>query len=143
MQAVGLAARKAQRVSVQKAALAMKDAHTAQLMRDTSGGRLRNVGKKGTKLSVRYKLHGNDANPSATVEAVGSWPILNNPTKPHEIRPRRGRAIRVGDGFRRSAHHPGTKGKQTWQKAKPKAAKDATAELNKTMTRAVQEAYKG
>lgn len=144
MNAVAGAARKAQKISVQRAALVMKTVHLAGLNADAPGGRLRNVGRKGAKLGVKYTMHGATGHASAIVEATGAWPILNNPTKPHEIRSKKGKTLRLGDGlFRASAQHPGTKGKRTWQKAQPKAMVEGQKQLNKTMVFAVQEAFKG
>lgn len=143
MRAVGEAAQKAQRISLTRAAFAMKAVHTSGLMGDAPGGRLRGVGKKGAKLSVRYKLRGGSSDPSAIVEAVGPWQILNNPAKAHLIQGRKGKVLHFGNVFRASVKHPGHRGKRTWQKAQPEAVKAGQAELNKTMTRAVQQAFKG
>lgn len=144
MQQVTGAAQKAQKIGVQRAAMVMKTVHIAGLNADAPGGRLRNVGKKGTKLGVKYTMHGGANNPSAIVEATGAWPILNNPTKAHLIRSKKGRTLNLGNGlFRASAQHPGTHGKRTWQKAQPKALVEGTKELNKTMIIAVQKAFKG
>lgn len=143
MMAVGNAARKAQAVSVQRAAFAMKEVHTAGLFHDAAGGRLRRVGKNGAKLSVRYKLHGGSANPSAIVEAVGPWQILNNPAKAHLIKSKMRKAVSFNGVARRSVQHPGHKGKFTWQKAQPAAGIAGTKELNKHMVTAVQQAFKG
>lgn len=143
MRAVGEATQKAQRIAVTKAAAVMKETHVTGLRADAPSMRLRNVGKKGAKLGVRYKVKGGASDPSATVEATGPWQILNNPAKAHEIRGRKGKVIHFGSLFRASVKHPGHRGKQTWQKAQPAAAKAGTAELNKTTTRAVQQAFKG
>lgn len=145
MQRVGEAAQKAQKISVTRAAMAMKVVHVARLQGDAPGGRLRNVGKKGAKLSVKYTLKGSTASPSAIVEATGPWQLLNNPAKPHVIEPKKKKAIHIGSGtfFRASVHHPGHRGKFTWQKAEPEAAKAGASELNKHMVTTVKQAFRG
>lgn len=144
MQKVGMATQKAMKISMVEAAKAAKAVQVAGLNVDAPGGRLRNVGKKGAKLGVGYKIQGGANNPTAIVEAVGSgWPILNNPTKAHQIQGRKGKTLKLPNGFRRGVQHPGTRGKRTWQKGEPEAEKVASKELSKTMTRAVQEAFKG
>jgi hypothetical protein len=143
MQQVGEAARKAQNISVTRAAMAMKVVHLAGLAQDVPSGRLRNVGKGGAKVGVRYKLHGTSASPTAIVEATGPWQIINNPAVAHVIVPKKKKALHFGSSlFRASVQHPGHRGKQTWQRAEPAAAEAGTKQLNSTMVNAVQQAFK-
>lgn len=98
------------------------------------------------KVSARYDLRGGEQNASALVRYTGPAHLLNNPTKPHIIRPRkfagtRGRGARAqrgagllslfgvdaqvgggieipGEGVRRYAMHPGTRGLHFAERAK-------------------------
>ena len=101
----------------------------------------------GAKVGVNYKLTKGNGSPTATVSATGPLPLLSNKTKAHMI----GSAFKAtrtsqtgfiglglgrsatasggrkavlnipGVGFRRSARHPGTKGKDTWNRGRKKA----------------------
>lgn len=155
------------RDTVSLAARAAKDAHLS-VMQPHSGGDLklsgvnRAKGRKGnTKIGVRYDVKTIGSRASATVSAIGPVQILANPTSGHVIRSayakgkaRKGfvgptiggqfkgdrRAVLniPGVGVRRSARHPGTRGKDTWRigerKARPKVTKvmrDETANIIK------------
>lgn len=88
--------------------------------------RLRNVGRRGTRLSVVYKVFGENT-PTVRAEIVavppGPWKMIESGTKPHMIprKRRRGntKAVRLPDGgVRLSVPHPGTSGKHPWAKTK-------------------------
>jgi hypothetical protein len=102
------------------AAKQAKETVLDELDRVASGRRLRNVGKKGGKLGVRYNLKAAGDSPSATVKATGPWQIIERDTKGHTIQPRKKgkrKALRLPNGgFRRSVPHPGTRGKHPWEK---------------------------
>jgi hypothetical protein len=84
--------------------------------------RLRGVGKKGAKLTVRYNEGSFDDGAKALVYVLGPAQLVERDTKAHRIprdRGRRGRrryAVIPGVGVRAYAQHPGTKGKHPWQK---------------------------
>lgn len=121
----------------------------------THGGKLRNVGKRGSRVGVKMTLNGN----SATVQATGPLQIVERDTKDHDIPQtrltRRGRTAagrlshkRVATGRTSSGNkllvingniitgpvrHPGTKGKHPFERAADaaeiparNAARDAT-----------------
>jgi hypothetical protein len=115
----------------------------AQLSKATivagSPSRLRGVGKRGARLSVRYTLTKTADDPAALVFAVGPWQLIERDTRPHQIpRERRtrsfegvyGHAVIPGGseapphgprGVRTRVHHPGTKGKKPWARGVEKA----------------------
>lgn len=76
-------------------------------------------------IRVRYDIRGN----TAIVKFTGPAHLALNPTRPHQIQPRRRRgkrALTINDGFAASAHHPGTRGKDPGaRRAKTAAAKVA------------------
>jgi hypothetical protein len=101
-------------------------------------------------VGVRVKVYKSKTRPSALIAATGPLQIINNDTAGHVIRSTRvkgrqrkgfvgptlpgqfsrknqiGPSLRPvinipGIGFRASARHPGTKGKQTWQHGRTKA----------------------
>lgn len=140
--------------AVNKGALAAKNAINAQLGRKIPSRRLRNVGKNGSKLSVRYDVRG-EKNPTALVRAIGPWQIIEDGTKPHIILPKsvgkggRGKAgkraakhalysalfgssgfsgshpLRTPYGPRFKVNHPGTSGKHPWRDGASAAKKVA------------------
>ena len=101
----------------------------------------------GAKIGVNYKVHKASVfgvSATASIKATGPLPLINNDTAGRVIRSAysRGRARRgfvgpttsgqfrgdrravlniPGIGFRRSARHPGTKGKDTWQRGRKQA----------------------
>lgn len=116
---------KAQRSAVSHAALEAKTAHLDALRRVVPSARLRNVGKSGARLGVRYDIKGTQ-NPTALVRATGPWHLIENPIKAHEIRPRRRRggrrAVLTPDGPRAVVQHPGVRNpKRPWQSGRPVA----------------------
>lgn len=105
---------------VDRSAFTVKKAVQAQLAVAAPRGRL-NVGKRGSRIGVRYRLHEN----SAVVAMFGPAQLIERDTKPHRIPRatvgRRRRANRKpinipGIGWRQYANHPGTKGKHPWEK---------------------------
>lgn len=103
---------------------------------------LRGVGKKGAKIGVRYTLYGST---KAVVRWYGPAHLLNNPNRPHQIRPKkRGgkKALLINGQPVASAQHPGTKGRHFFQNAKPRARKAAGDAYNRTVRNAVTSAFK-
>lgn len=51
---------------------------------------------------------------------VGFWSMLESGAKPHPIRPRKGKALRLGsDTFYAHVDHPGMAGRSVWSNARP------------------------
>lgn len=89
--------------------------------------RLRNVGKRGARIGVKYNVGNFGGEPKSKVFAYGPFQLVERPTKAHRIpretigRGRRQRANRKpilipGVGWRQSARHPGTRGKYPWRR---------------------------
>jgi hypothetical protein len=106
--------------SVKEAALFTKTT-TLGMLRAASGGDLvlSGVGKKGAKIGVNYKVTGK----TAIVAAYGPVPLIEGPTKGHDIPKVRKRGQRKsniliinGNVITGPVHHPGTKGKHPWRK---------------------------
>jgi hypothetical protein len=87
-------------------------------------------------VGVRYDLKGDGPTMQAVVGYTGPAHLVNNPTRPHRIEPRRprGRATRrrrgstalvINGAVRAYANHPGTRGKGFFQKAAAVAARTA------------------
>lgn len=106
-----------QTAAVKQAAMAAKTAFLH------APGKPSKVARK--TVGVNFRMFGTD---SALVRYTGPAHLVNNPTKPHQIAPKRRKAVRLRDGSLRSViEHPGTTGKHFYEKAKPVAAKAATA----------------
>lgn len=150
---------RADKMAVNRAALAAKTVHLAELRKVAPSGRMRNVGSPpGAKLNVRYDVKG-IRNPTALVRAIGPWHLLEHVIKPHLIIPKKtgrqskGRGARrqnkqalynalfggeYGDatplktpfGPRFKVNHPGVRiPKMPWAKAKPAAETAALKQL--------------
>lgn len=105
------------RSAIQATAAAAKVIMASEAARKGVG---RGVGRSpiSRKIGVSYDLRGGERNASAVVRYTGPAHLVNNPTKPHVIEPKRGRGIVIpGVGVRRSARHPGTKGLKFAQRA--------------------------
>ncbi len=107
----------AAKTSVETTALAVKKSIT-----EISPARLRGVGKRGAKLSVRYNLDNYPDGRKALVYALGPWQLIEGDTKAHRVpkqrssRARRRVVVIPGVGVRAYANHPGTKGKHLFAK---------------------------
>lgn len=146
------ALQRAQRGAVRSAALVVQASVAA-----TSPARLRNVGKKGGALRTAVRMRGSDAAPSATVKAVGPWPIIEYDTPGHLIgagRTKRSRAqlVKSGHGTVLKAGgyehpvlgpigHPGTKGKLVFHKGVALGTPKATTIVRKASVTAVATAF--
>lgn len=76
---------------------------------------LRGVGTKGAKTGVGYSVYG-QTNAFASVKWRGPAHLVNNPTAPHYVIPRRKRALKFPNGeFAMVVEHPGTKGKHFFE----------------------------
>lgn len=106
--------------TVEVAALAVKTSVLAQMAAaGVKDGKLRGVGKKGTRIGVRYDFTGQAV---ALVRATGPFHLLERDNKPHRepkvrgSRARRRVLVIPGVGVRAWANHPGSKGKHPWEK---------------------------
>lgn len=121
------------RIPLNAAALAAKQAFIAA----ESGTVGRKPAGKRKLIGVRYDIKGQGTNASAVVYFTGAAHLLLNPTRPHEILPRRrpgvrtrrrqaSRALTINGSLRARASHPGTSGKDPGaRRAKAAAAKVA------------------
>lgn len=124
--------------------------------RDTGGDmKLSGVGRRrgrpgGRAVGVRVRMAGN----TAEVLASGPMPLIDRPIPPHTITSAFGRGrgvtasgrravIRIpGVGFRASAQHPGTRGKDTWDRGKRQALPAADREIDRETTRRLTQAFR-
>ena len=99
-----------------------------------SPSRLRNVGKTGRNLGVRYTVDTYPDGAKALIFATGPWQIIERDTRPHQIPRQRvsdsfvgvfGHAVIPGGseafphgkrGVRTKVNHPGTRGKRPFEK---------------------------
>jgi hypothetical protein len=122
-----------------------KVAKDAQLdvMRPDSGGdlRLSGVGRRGAAIGARYDLRGD----TADIKATGPLPLIANPIKAHRIPKARGRRRKVlaipGIGVRASAMHPGTKGKDTWNRGRERATPRIKTAVSRKSDEVVRKAF--
>lgn len=112
---------RANRVGVEKACLAGKSVMLSALSAAAGGGRMRGVGKSGSKVGVRYDVKGFQ-NPVGILRYTGQVHLLNNATRPHLIEAgKRKKALSPGGNAwaAATAQHPGTRGKKFAEKAEP------------------------
>lgn len=105
------------KAGTRKAALGVTTVARANTQRAATSGRLSGVGKSGAKVGVRY-----DQAPSGDflVKATGPYQLIERDTRGHaEPKARRRRTVLdiPEIGFRRSVHHPGTKGRHPFEHA--------------------------
>lgn len=132
---------RAQRDAVFAAAMAAKESFIAAAAGAglRPGVKLRGVGKSGASWGVGFSIKGQQ-NPTALVAFRGPVHLVNNPTKPHTIAPRRKgvRAVPRGDGtFSASVPHPGTRGKHFFDPAKAQVEAQTPAILAGATRRAL------
>lgn len=114
------------------------------VMRSDAGGDLRLSrvrSGKGAKIGARYDLRGD----TAVIKATGPVPLIANPIKAHRIpraSARRRKVISIpGIGVRASAQHPGTKGKDTWDKGRAKAIPKVKVAISRKSDEVVKRAF--
>ena len=95
----GTALDRAQKDAPRRAAVKAELIHQSELERVVPSGRLRNVGKNGAKLSVRYDIKGT-RNPTALITALGPWQFIESDTKAHPITSRYAGGSRAARGRR-------------------------------------------
>lgn len=130
MQKVEKELRAAQRVAVNKASLELKNATLHEMRRVVPDLRMSGVGRGGARVGVRYDIKGTN-NPTSIIRATGPLHLLENPTKAHDIAPRRRRGRKRAVAFDGQVYgrvrHPGTRGRKPFSKGidrgRPKALK--------------------
>lgn len=77
-------------------------------------------------VSVRYRLTGSGQVHTARIYPIGPVWWLRG-TRPHDIAPKRRKAVKFPDGQVRSGgvRHPGTRNRSTWERDKDRAAPEA------------------
>ena len=126
------------------------------VVRSDTGGdmKLSGVGRRrgrpgGRAVGVRVRMAGD----TAEVLASGPMPLIDRPVPPHMITSAYGRGrgaisgrravINIpGIGFRASAQHPGTRGKNTWARGKRQALPVADREIDRETTRRLTQAFR-
>lgn len=131
---------KAQKAAATKAAQGLTDRVNANTRAVAASGVLSGVGKRGAKVGAKTEPLRVG---SAIVKATGPYQLIERDTAGHR-EPRAGRAKRrvlliPGVGYRRSVHHPGTKGKHPFEKAigayGPQVPKVFQTEVHSAMAR--------
>jgi hypothetical protein len=135
------------RDTLKAAAQAAKEAQLETMTGDAGGDlRLSRVRSgRGAKIGASYSVRQTGDKFTAEVKATGPLPLLANPIPAHAM-PKKGRRRKVlaipGVGVRASAQHPGTKGKDTWnrgrEKAEPRVTKVIQGRTDKSVRRAFQ-----
>lgn len=119
---------------------------TKAIMLGTATSRGMTPGSKiaGKRWTVRYDLNPGTL-PAALVRFTGPFHLVENATRPHEITPRKGRAgrrgratgarvLKIGDNFRPSASHPGTRGKHIFKTGRALAGQKVTTLMADRLT---------
>jgi hypothetical protein len=137
------------RDSIRRAAIAAKAAQLDQMRHDVGGDLIlsRVRSGKGARIGARYTLTGTGTTTTATVKATGPVPLIANRIEPHRIpravaRRRRKRLAIPGIGVRSAVNHPGTRGKDTWNKGRREATPAVTKIIGRNTDRAVVEAFR-
>jgi hypothetical protein len=123
-------------------AKAAKDAQLDVLRGDSGGDlRLSHVGRRGASVGARYDLRGD----TVDIKATGPVPLIANPIGVHRIpranRRRRGVIAIPGIGVRASANHPGTRGKDTWNKGRERAKPRIKTAVSRKSDEVVRKAF--
>lgn len=135
------AAQQAAKAARHAAGKAAKAAQLKQMEHDAGGdlvlGRVRSG--RGAKIGARYDF---DSVGNPEVKAIGPVPLLANPIPEHEILPKKGQALVIGGDFYASASHPGTPGKDTWNKGREEAKREVSKIVDATISPAIRRAFK-
>lgn len=130
----------ADKTAISRAALGAKKTIEAEIRSVVPSMRLSGVGRSGARVGVRYDVKFTPE-ATATVRATGPLHLVENPTQPHEIRPRRRgrkRALLTPAGPRAVVRHPGTTPSlRPWRTGRAKA----TPVVQRTVERAYQDAF--
>lgn len=119
-QAIDSAIKRGSRDITLAGAKAAKEAQL-EVMKADAGGDLtlsRVRSGRGAKIGARFTLRAD----TADITATGPIPLIANPIGAHRI-PKSSRKVisMPGIGVRRWANHPGTRGKDTWDKGRERA----------------------
>lgn len=114
--------RKANRVAINRAALAVTNEIRQQIVAATGDSRLSGVGRSGARVGARFDVKGS-VNPTAIIRATGPLHLVERPTSAHRIEPRRRRrrgrpgAVVVDGHPYAYVNHPGAHSfRQPWAK---------------------------
>jgi hypothetical protein len=124
-----------------------KEEHEQVMAGDSGGDRvLSRVGRRGAKIGAAYRLERSGDGWKATLRATGAVPLIANPIKPHAIPKQRTRGRRrvvviPGIGVRASAQHPGTRGKNTWERGRERAQPRMTRIAQQRTDKTVKQAF--
>jgi hypothetical protein len=93
---------------------------------------------KGAKIGARYDITGD----TGTVKATGPVQLLANRTKAHRIPKKANKLIVIpGIGVRAYADHPGTSGKDSWNKGRDNAEPKVRAAVSKATDEVIKRAF--
>ena len=132
---------------VQRSAQSAKETHLAELGKATSTFRLRNVGKNGARVGVRYKVRKKGyAMAEGLIMATGPMQLLENKLAPHEIYSKESRVLTVFGkhaGFYTRVNHPGVKkNKEPWKKGYKRVKPGIQKDMRKGVFTTVKANYK-
>lgn len=141
MTKLATAVKKGERDTLIKGGMAGKDEHVKVIRRDSGGdSRLSGVGRNGARVNARFDMTAR----GVEFKATGPLHFVANPMSPHKITPKKRSRAKVlaipGIGVRASAMHPGTRGKDTWNKATPKARKAVADEFHQRQVNIIKKA---
>ena len=123
--------------------MAAKKAQVQQIRVDTGDMRLSGVGRRGARVGARFD---SESDSRVKVFATGPLHFVAHPMSPHRIpkQRRRGRRRYVvipGVGVRAWAQHPGTRGKDTWNRGAKKARPDVTKAAESRLANVIKRGF--
>ena len=134
--------RTAQRAASKQAGDGLRAAVDANTRAAVRSGVLSNVGS-GARVGGVVEVLRNGS--GAIVKVIGPYQLIERDTKPHTI-PRRRRNQKVlnipGIGYRRSVHHPGTRGKGPFEKAVKSFGPKVPRMYQRQLAVALQQAFR-
>lgn len=92
---------------------------------------------RGAKIGARYTIVDDEVRVSAT----GPVPLVANPIWPHDIGPGKKRLLLPSGAVRTRVRHPGTPGKDTWEKGEERAKPKITAVIGRDIDGAVRRSF--
>lgn len=129
------------RAGVRAAAITVTEAVRRELASAGVGDRLSGVGRRGARISVGYDIK-NALTPTALVRMRGPAHLVERDTRPHEIKPKRAKAVRLADGRVRSViRHPGTRGKHPFEHGVRKSQHEAVAAFGAAVKSSFQKVF--
>lgn len=94
----------------------------------------------GRRMRVRSRIHASTGRTSVELygSPAGGWAIAESGARPHDIEPRRARALHFAGLFSANVDHPGTGGRRAWTAAgariEPAVAKVIADTYDKALT---------